>query len=248
MLTIKKKPQKPSGSPAPTKKRSILQWVKWLLWCIFAIIFVFHLLIVALLFLWKTQPINNSMFMVLHRISYFEGVNQTWVESNQIPDSVKRAAIASEDAKFFGHAGFDIQGIENAIKKNQQQGTISAGGSTISQQLAKNLFLFPQRSYVRKAEEVVITLMLELMWEKQRILVAYLNVAEFGKGIYGIEAASQYYYQKPAKQLNKREAALLIAMLPDPKYYQTHLNDKRLLNKTQIILRRMDTVNIPKGI
>lgn len=202
-------------------------------------------MVFALLSLWRTQPINNSMFMILHRLTTFESVSQTWVENDKISVNVKRAAIASEDANFSSHAGFDIQGIENAIQKNQAAGAISAGGSTISQQLAKNLFLYPNRSYVRKGEEAIITLMIENMWTKERILTAYLNVAEFGYGIYGIEAAARHYYQKPAARLTKRQAASLIAMLPNPKYFEANRNDRRLLNKTQIILRRMGAADLP---
>lgn len=205
----------------------------------------FHIMVIGLLGYWQTQPINNSMFMILHRIANFEDVAQTWVEDEQISVNVKRAAIASEDANFVNHNGFDIQGIENAIKRNEKSGNITAGGSTISQQLAKNLFLFPNRSYLRKGEEAIITLLIENMWDKERILTAYLNVAEFGDGIYGIEAAAQHYFKKPAKKLSRQQAALLISMLPNPKYFETHLNDRHLQNKTQIILRRMASANLP---
>ncbi|MFW2177276.1 MULTISPECIES: monofunctional biosynthetic peptidoglycan transglycosylase [unclassified Moraxella] len=231
--------------PPPPKTGKFKRFVKRLLLTIVTFFVVFHLMVAGLLFIWQTQPINNSMFMILHRLAHFEGVSQTWVEDNQISVNVKRAAIASEDANFSNHAGFDVQGIENAIKKNQKAGAISAGGSTISQQLAKNLFLYPNRSYLRKGEEAIITLMIENMWTKERILTAYLNVAEFGKGIYGIESASQHYYQKSASRLTKRQSASLIAMLPNPKYYEKNRNDRRLLNKTQIILRRMGAADLP---
>lgn len=231
--------------PPPKSRNKLVVWFKRLVVAFVLFFVVFHLMVFGLLAMWQTQPINNSMFMILHRLSNFEGVSQTWVDDNQISVNVKRAAIASEDANFVNHAGFDVQGIENAIKKNQKAGAISAGGSTISQQLAKNLFLFPNRSYVRKGEEALITLMIENMWTKERILTAYLNVAEFGNGIYGIEAAAQHYYNKPAARLSKRQAASLIAMLPNPKYYEDNRNDRRLQNKTQIILRRMGAADLP---
>ncbi len=240
--------RKKAASPLPPPKASgsrFMRWLKRLIIAIIVAIVAFHIMVFALLSVWKTQPINNSMFMILHRLAHFESVSQTWVEDNQISVNVKRAAIASEDANFVNHNGFDVQGIENAIKKNEKAGAISAGGSTISQQLAKNLFLYPQRSYIRKGEEALITMMIENMWTKERILTAYLNVAEFGNGIYGIEAAAQHYYQKPAARLTKRQAASLIAMLPNPRYYETHQNDRRLLNKTQIILRRMGAADLP---
>lgn len=244
----KTKSRKSATSPLPPPKNTgnpVVRWFKRLVVFLVLAFIVFHLMVFALLAVWETQPINNSMFMILHRLAHFEGVSQTWVDDNQISVNVKRAAIASEDANFSNHAGFDVQGIENAIKKNQKAGAISAGGSTISQQLAKNLFLYPNRSYVRKGEEALITLMIENMWTKERILTAYLNVAEFGNGIYGIEAAAQHYYKKPAARLTKRQAAALIAMLPNPKYYETHRNDRRLNNKTQIILRRMGAADLP---
>src|SRR5699024_10207057 len=113
-------------------------------------------------------------------------------------------------SRFVSHHGFDMEGIEAAMKKNESTGTVAAGGSTITQQLAKNLFLTSHRSYVRKGLEASITVMIEGMWDKQRILTAYLNVAEFGNGIYGIEEAAKYYFNKSASNLNRDESALLI--------------------------------------
>lgn len=216
---------------------------KIILLCVLLVV-AFHLLVGGLLLLWQTQPVNNSMFMMAHRLQG-GSVQQIWVEYDQIAKSAKQAAIASEDAKFVTHNGFDIDGIEAAIEKNQQTGALSAGGSTITQQLAKNLFLTSHRSYIRKADEAVITLMIEAMWSKQRILNVYLNVAEFGDGIYGIEAAAQHYFNKPAKKLVRAESALLISMLTNPKYYQDNMNNKRLRNKQNIILRRMSSAQLP---
>lgn len=240
----KRKKSAPLPPPPPARNRFV-GWLRQIVVSLIILFIVLHLMVFGLLAIWQTQPINNSMFMILHRIAHFEGVSQTWVDDDKISVNVKRAAIASEDANFTNHNGFDVQGIEMAIKKNQQAGAISAGGSTISQQLAKNLFLYPNRSYLRKGEEALITLMIENMWTKERILTAYLNVAEFGNGIYGIEAAAQHYYQRPASRLTKRQAASLIAMLPNPKYYEKNRNDRRLQNKTQIILRRMGAADLP---
>ena len=170
----------------------IAKFIKRVLMVLILLFVAFNILVAGLLAVWKTQPINNSMFMLLHRLSG-GSVTQTWVDYDQIAKSAKQAAIASEDAKFVTHQGFDMQGIEVAMKKNESSGTLSAGGSTITQQLAKNLFLTSHRSYIRKGEEALITVMIEKMWDKQRILTAYLNVAEFGDGIYGIEAAAQHY-------------------------------------------------------
>lgn len=223
-----------------------MNFFKKIIWLGGLLLICFHILVGGMLLVWKTQPVNNSMFMLLHRLQG-GSIQQTWVDYDEISKSAKQAAIASEDAKFIHHNGFDFDGIEQAIKKNQNSGEISAGGSTISQQLAKNLFLTSHRSYIRKAEEAVITVMIEQMWDKKRILAVYLNTAEFGNGIYGIEAASQHYFNKPAKKLVREESALLISMLTNPKYYQNNMDSKRLRNKQRIILRRMRSAKLPSA-
>ncbi|WP_299330147.1 monofunctional biosynthetic peptidoglycan transglycosylase [uncultured Psychrobacter sp.] len=225
---------------------SFASFSKRLLGAIILIIVAFHILVAALLLVWKSQPINNSMFMLTHRLTGGE-VTQEWVEYDQIAKSAKQAAIASEDSTFSQHNGFDIKGIKEAQKKNEASGKTTAGGSTITQQLAKNLFLTSHRSYVRKAEEAIITVMIEMIWDKPRILTAYLNVAEFGNGIYGIEAAARHYYGKTAADLNRDESALLISMLTNPKYYQDNQGNKRLRNKQRIIKKRMNNAMLPQA-
>jgi monofunctional biosynthetic peptidoglycan transglycosylase len=225
---------------------SFASFFKRLLGAIILIIVAFHILVTALLLVWKSQPINNSMFMLTHRLTGGE-VTQEWVEYDQIAKSAKQAAIASEDSTFSQHNGFDIKGIKEAQKKNEASGKTTAGGSTITQQLAKNLFLTSHRSYVRKAEEAIITVMIEMIWDKPRILTAYLNVAEFGNGIYGIEAAARHYYGKTAADLNRDESALLISMLTNPKYYQDNQGNKRLRNKQRIIKKRMNNAVLPQA-
>lgn len=211
------------------------------------LVVVFHVLVAGLLLIWKTQPINNSMFMLTHRLTGGE-VTQEWVEYDQIAKSAKQAAIASEDSTFSQHNGFDIKGIKEAQKKNEASGKTTAGGSTITQQLAKNLFLTAHRSYIRKGEEAIITVMIETLWDKQRILTAYLNVAEFGDGIYGIEAAAHHYFNKTAANLNRDESALLISMLTNPKYYENNQGDRRLRNKQRIIKKRMKNAVLPQSV
>ncbi|MGM8885806.1 monofunctional biosynthetic peptidoglycan transglycosylase [Psychrobacter sp. 1U2] len=218
---------------------------KRLLGAIILIIVAFHILVAALLLVWKSQPINNSMFMLTHRLSGGE-VTQEWVEYDQIAKSAKQAAIVSEDSTFSQHHGFDMKGIKEAQKKNEASGKATAGGSTITQQLAKNLFLTSHRSYVRKADEAVITVMIETFWDKPRILTAYLNVAEFGNGVYGIEAAARHYFNKSAADLNRDESALLISMLTNPKYYENNQGNKRLRNKQRIIKNRMKNAVLPQ--
>lgn len=220
--------------------------IKKMLLAFMLLVVAFHVLVAGLLLIWKTQPINNSMFMLTHRLTGGE-VTQTWVEYDNIAKSAKQAAIVSEDSKFTQHNGFDLEGIEVAMKKNEASGKASAGGSTITQQLAKNLFLTSHRSYIRKGEEAIITVMIETIWDKQRILTAYLNVAEFGNGIYGIEAAAQHYFDKSADNLNRDESALLIGMLTNPKYYQDNKGDKRLRNKQRIIKKRMKNAALPQA-
>ncbi len=221
------------------------KWLwRWVIAPVLIVAISFHVLVAGLLLVWKNAPVTNSMFMLAHRLGGGE-VTQTWVDYDNIAKSAKQAAIASEDAKFATHNGFDVDGIEAAIKANEAAGGVSMGGSTISQQLAKNLFLTSHRSYIRKAEEAIVTMMIEAMWDKKRILAVYLNVAEFGEGIYGIEAAAQHYFDKSAKSLSNSQSALLISMLPNPKYYQKNLNNKRLRNKQRIILRRMPSAQLP---
>lgn len=223
---------------------AVSRFLKRIFWALMMLVVAFYLAVAGLLLVWKTQPINNSMFMIAHRLGGGE-VTQTWVEYQDIAKSAKQAAIASEDSRFVSHHGFDMDGIEAAMKKNETTGEVSAGGSTITQQLAKNLFLTSHRSYVRKGLEASITVMIEAMWDKPRILTAYLNVAEFGNGIYGIEEAAKYYFNKPASQLNRDESALLISMLTNPKYYEKNMSNKRLRNKQRIIMRRMNSATLP---
>lgn len=225
---------------------SFSKFIKRLLLALIMIVVAFHVLVAGLLLIWKTQPINNSMFMLTHRLTGGT-VTQTWAEYDAIAKSAKQAAIVSEDSTFSQHNGFDFKGIEAARKKNEETGKMSAGGSTITQQLAKNLFLTSHRSYVRKIEEAIITVMIETLWDKQRILTAYLNVAEFGNGIYGIEAAAQHYFDKSAAKLNRDESALLIAMLTNPKYYEDNQGDRRLRNKQRIIKKRMSNAVLPQS-
>lgn len=222
------------------------KFIKRLLLALMLLVVAFHVLVAGLLLIWKTQPINNSMFMLTHRLTGGT-VTQTWVEYDDIAKSAKQAAIVSEDSTFSQHNGFDFKGIEAARKKNEETGKMSAGGSTITQQLAKNLFLTSHRSYIRKGEEAIVTVMIETIWDKQRILTAYLNVAEFGNGIYGVEAAAQNYFNKSAANLNRDESALLIGMLTNPKYYEDNQGDRRLRNKQRIIKKRMKNAALPQA-
>jgi monofunctional biosynthetic peptidoglycan transglycosylase len=167
------------------------------------------------------------------------------VPYERISVHLKRAIIAAEDAKFVDHEGFDWEGIQKAMEKNQKKGRYAAGGSTISQQLAKNLFLTPSKSYFRKAEEAIITLMLENLWSKRRIFEVYLNVIEWGNGVFGAEAAARHYYNISAAQLGPEQAARLAGMVPNPRLYEQNRNAPGLSRKTSIILGRMPAAEIP---
>jgi monofunctional biosynthetic peptidoglycan transglycosylase len=153
--------------------------------------------------------------------------------------------VAAEDAKFVDHEGFDWEGIQLAIEKNQKKGRVVAGGSTITQQLAKNLFLSPSRSYVRKAEEAVITVMLENMLPKRRILEIYLNVIELGNGVFGAEAAARKYYGVSAGNLSVEQAARLAAIAPNPRFYERNPAARGLGRKIGIIIARMPQAELP---
>jgi monofunctional biosynthetic peptidoglycan transglycosylase len=135
--------------------------------------------------------------------------------------------------------------MQYALERNQDKGKVVAGGSTISQQLAKNLFLYNKRSFIRKGQEAIATWMMERMWSKQRILEVYLNSVEFGDNIYGVEAATQHYFGKSARSLSRDQAAFLAAILPNPKYYQDHQNDRRIQIRKKMIRKYMRYSQIP---
>jgi len=168
-----------------------------------------------------------------------------WVPYGNISNHLKRALIAAEDAKFVDHEGFDWEGIAKAYQQNMKKGRFVAGGSTISQQLAKNLFLSTKRTPWRKGEEVLITLMLEAVMDKRRIFEIYLNVIEWGDGVFGAEAAARHYFGVRASRLSAEQAARLAAMVPNPRYYDRHRAARGMLAKTLILLDRMPDAEIP---
>ena len=167
-----------------------------------------------------------------------------WVPYERISIHLKRAVVAAEDDRFLDHEGFDWEGIQRALEKNERRGRLSAGGSTISQQLAKNLFLSPSRSWLRKGQEAVLTVMIEQIWDKRRILEVYLNVVEWGNGVFGAEAAAQRYYRSSAAQLGPAQAARLAVILPNPRRYE-HNYGPRLAAHADRIQRRMQASQVP---
>ena len=217
---------------------------------LFLLFFFYQLWILLHIILWTVVNPGESAFMET-RLEHLQEKDEKatlrhqWVNYNQISIHIKQAVIAAEDAKFIDHEGFDWEGIEKAYEKNKRRKKIVAGGSTISQQLAKNLFLSNQRTPWRKAEETIITLMLETILSKQRILEIYLNVIEWGNNVYGIEAASLRYFSSHAKDLNSFQSAKLASMIPNPKYYERHQDASGLIERSGIILSRMNAAQVP---
>jgi monofunctional biosynthetic peptidoglycan transglycosylase len=172
-------------------------------------------------------------------------LKQTWVNYERISSNLKRAVIAAEDARFTEHEGVDWEAMQKAFETNAKRGRPVRGGSTISQQLAKNLFLSGERSYLRKLQELLITWMIELVWDKRRILEVYLNVVEWGEGIFGAEAAARHYYGISAAQLSAEQAARLAAYLPSPRRYGRLRSSPYLDARSDAILRYMPGAPIP---
>ena len=168
-----------------------------------------------------------------------------WVPYARVSTELKRAVIAAEDAKFLDHEGFDWEAIQKAIEKNERRGRVVAGGSTISQQLAKNLFLSGARSWLRKGQEAVLTAMLEHAMEKRRILELYLNFAEWGEGVFGAEAAARHHFGVSAAQLDATQAAWLAAILPSPRRYARGASTPYLEGRIATIRPRMEYAQIP---
>lgn len=200
---------------------------------------------------WVYQNPTSTSFMRA-RLSAMQAqqpqarLQHRWVNYDEIALPLKRAVVAAEDARFMTHDGFDWDGIQHAYEKNLKTGHLVAGGSTISQQLAKNLFLSPRRTPWRKLQEAAITLMLEKIMSKRRILEIYLNVIEWGDGVFGAEAAARHYYGTGARRLSNHQAARLAAMIPRPRYYDQHRNTPHLARQTATIQARMRLVEVPR--
>ncbi len=172
-------------------------------------------------------------------------LQRIWVDYAHLSGNLKRAVITAEDARFVQHDGVDWEAMEKAFERNRQRGRTTWGGSTISQQLAKNLFLSSQRSYLRKLQELLITFMLEVSWNKRRILEVYLNVVEWGDGIYGAEAGARHYFGASAAALDPSQAARMAAMLPAPKFFDRHREAAFLERRAEDIERYLSEAQIP---
>ena len=228
---------------------TLWRWIRRALLALVLAVVAYQLWLLGHVVWWKWMPPSGTSFMSL-RLDELNAkapdaeLHYRWVPYDKISVHLKRAVVAAEDDEFVDHEGFDWEGIQKAIEKNQKKGKTVAGGSTISQQLAKNLFLSPTKSYFRKAEEAVITVMIEALWDKRRILEVYLNVVEWGNGVFGCEAAAQRYYRVSAAQLTPPQAARLAVMLPNPRKYEKSFGP-RLAAHAARIQGRMQNAELP---
>ena len=199
---------------------------------------------------WTSHNPQTTAFMAsrLERLRERDpnaALRHQWVSYDRISVHLKRAVVAAEDAKFLDHDGFDWEAIQKAYQKNVKKGRIVSGGSTISQQLAKNLFLSGERTWWRKLQEAAITVMIETIMTKRRILEIYLNVIEWGSGVFGAEAAAQHHFGIPAAALAPEQAAQLAAMVPSPRRYGPGYETAYLQRRADIILSRMPAAPVP---
>ena len=231
-------------------QKFIKRWLWRFFLLLIAAVLAYQLWILAHVVYWNFYNPSTSAFMQdrLHDLRNKDStmaLRTQWMPYERISPHLKRAIIAAEDGKFLEHEGFDFEAIQKAYEKNLKKGRLVAGGSTISQQLAKNLFLSGEKTPWRTSQEAIITLMLEKVMSKRRILEIYLNIIEWGNGVFGAEAAIRYYYGVSASSVTAAQAARLAAMVPAPRFYDRNRNTPWLLRKTDIILSRMASTQIP---
>jgi len=230
--------------------RRLARWAGWAAIAAAAAFVAYEASILARLAWWRSHDPASTAFMDerLERIREKKPgakLRHQWVPYGRISGNLKRAIVAAEDAKFADHEGFDWEAMQKAWEKNQKRGKVVAGGSTISQQLAKNLNLSGRSTPWRKAQEAMITVMMEGVMDKRRILEIYLNVIEWGDGVFGAEAAARHYFGTSAASLSPAQAARLAAMVPNPRFYDRNRGTPWLERKTQIILDRMGAADVP---
>ncbi|MDR1163662.1 MAG: monofunctional biosynthetic peptidoglycan transglycosylase [Candidatus Accumulibacter sp.] len=224
--------------------------IKRLLVLVVGIFLVYELWFFGWVLWWGRVDPGMTRFMEMRAaeiraVDPARALKKNWVAYSAVSVHLKRALIASEDSKFLYHKGFDWQGIRHAAEVNARRGKVVAGGSTITQQLAKNLFLSPEKTPLRKLQEALITLMIESTWEKRRIFEVYINVIEWGDGVFGAEAAARHYFGVSAARLSPAQAACLAAMVPRPRYYEHHRDAQDLRRKSVVVLARMPLARIP---
>lgn len=235
----------------PIASRSIGWWTKRLFLLLFVLFFLYQIAIATQVVWFRWFDPQSTAFIDTERrrlaaLDPPQQIDQRWVKYQDISVNAKRAVISAEDTGFADHGGIEWEAIERAFRANADSGSIRFGGSTITMQLAKNLFLSSDRSYFRKAQEIAIALWIEAVIDKPRILELYLNVAEWGVGVFGIEAAAQHYFNRPAARLTARQAAWLAAILPSPKRYDLDRQSRWVERKTGIIMRRMPQIVVPE--
>jgi monofunctional biosynthetic peptidoglycan transglycosylase len=243
-----------SGGARIKKRRSLLRLFLGALMAGLSLLLAYQLYLFCMVVWYSHKPPASSSVMraELSRLRESDPdirLQYSWASYSQINNTLKRAVVASEDSQFTEHDGVEWDAIRKAWEYNQRQAELGhdkvRGGSTITQQLAKNLFLQGNRNYLRKGQELVLAYMIERVMSKQRILELYLNIAEWGVGVFGAQAAAQHYYKTDAANLTSAQAATLAAMLPNPRYYDSHRGTRYLNLRTGIVQRRMTQVDIP---
>jgi monofunctional biosynthetic peptidoglycan transglycosylase len=229
---------------------SLLRGLGWLLMAGLVGVLLLQIWFFAHVLWWRRHDPETTAFMrqqldVLREKDPQAMLRHVWMPYDRISLVLKRAVIAAEDANFTDHDGVDWDAIERAYERNLRKGKVVRGGSTITMQLAKNLFLSSERSYLRKGQELIIAYMLESTMSKERILEIYLNVAEWGVGVFGCEAAAQYYFGTPAARLAPAQAARLAAMLPRPRFYDRNRGSAALARRSAMVLRGIHAVEVP---
>jgi monofunctional biosynthetic peptidoglycan transglycosylase len=226
------------------------RWLLWLVLLAAAAVLLLQLWYLGWIVLYRWVNPGETAFMARERARIEQvrpgtALRHTWVDYDRISVHLKRAVVTAEDARFTEHEGVDWDAIQKAFEANRKRGRPARGGSTISQQLAKNLFLSPERSYLRKAQELVITYMIEWSWDKRRILEVYVNVAEWGEGVFGVEAAARHYFNMAAGRLGPEQSAKLAAMLPRPRFYDRNRGASYITKRASAIARYMAEASIP---
>ncbi|MES2151365.1 MAG: monofunctional biosynthetic peptidoglycan transglycosylase [Pseudomonadota bacterium] len=226
------------------------RWLRWLILGPLLLVLLVQLYFFLQICWWvRFNPGMTSMMQLqlgaLREKKPNATLEQQWVPYSRISANLKRAVIASEDANFNEHDGVDWEALAKAYEKNNRKHKVVGGGSTITQQLAKNLFLSGSRNYLRKGQELAIAYMLESVMNKERILEIYLNVVEFGRGVFGAEAAARHYFGTSAANLNAAQGARLAVMLPNPRFYDQHRDTNYLARRTSLIMNRMNSAELP---
>lgn len=217
--------------------KKITNIIKWM-------VVAFFVTTIFSVIIYKYVPVYVTPLMVIRTVSSSESIHHKWISLEDMPKDIVKAVIASEDAHFLSHNGFDFKAIKQAIEHNKKNNKTKRGASTISQQTAKNVFLWPSRSWLRKGLEAYFTVLIEFFWDKQRIIEVYLNSIEMGNGIFGIAAVADKHFEKEPEKLTKRQCALIAATLPNPIKFNSAAPSPYMRKRQRVILREMNSVKI----